>query len=89
MKQRAVGTALYALNLASSYLIMLAVMTCNGGLFVTVVCGLSLGHFWAVQAPRAGAGILGGMPPRGLEQPGSGTWTERARARRTERYDSL
>ena len=45
MKQRAMGTALYALNLASSYLIMLAVVTCNGGLFVTVVCGLSLGHF--------------------------------------------
>lgn len=49
----------------------------------------SRAFFGAVQAPRAGAGILGGMPPRGLEQPGSGTWTERARARRTERYDSL
>ena len=36
---------MYALNLASSYLIMLAVMTCNGGLFVTVIVGLSLGHF--------------------------------------------
>lgn len=36
---------LYGLNLSSSYMIMLAVMTCNGGLFITIVLGLSAGHF--------------------------------------------
>ena len=45
LRQRLVGTSLYALNLCSSYLIMLAVMTCNGGVFFTVVLGLSVGHF--------------------------------------------
>jgi solute carrier family 31 (copper transporter), member 1 len=45
LRQRLMGTALYALNLCSSYLIMLAVMTCNGGVFFTVVLGLSVGHF--------------------------------------------
>lgn len=45
LRRRLWGTALYALNLCSSYLIMLAVMTCNGGVFLTVVLGLSVGHF--------------------------------------------
>jgi hypothetical protein len=45
LKQRVFGTVMYGLNLSSSYLIMLAVMTCNGGLFITVILGLCTGHF--------------------------------------------
>ena len=79
VRQRAVGTVLYGLNLASSYLIMLAVMACNGGIFLTVVFAMMFGHFFgSVQAPRRrGAGLFGGMPSRGLDSPVSGTWTER------------
>ncbi len=36
---------LYALNAATSYLIMLAVMTYNVGYFLTVVLAMGVGHF--------------------------------------------
>ncbi|KAK9828662.1 hypothetical protein WJX72_001385 [[Myrmecia] bisecta] len=36
---------LYAVNLAMSYLLMLAVMTFNVGYFVVIVLGLATGHF--------------------------------------------
>lgn len=42
---RAVHSLLYAVNLAFSYLLMLAVMTFNIGYFVVVVLGLALGNF--------------------------------------------
>lgn len=41
---RLVLPLLYMLNLASSYLIMLVVMTFNGGLFLTVLLGLGVGY---------------------------------------------
>ena len=36
---------LYALNLTTSYLLMLAVMTFNVGYFIAIITGLALGHF--------------------------------------------
>ena len=42
---RAVHSLLYAINLACSYLLMLAVMTFNIGYFFVVVGGLALGNF--------------------------------------------
>lgn len=56
VRQRAVGTVLYGLNLASSYLIMLAVMTCNGGIFLTVVFAMMFGHFLGPSRRPVAAG---------------------------------
>ena len=42
---RVVLTVLYAVNVAISYLLMLAVMTYNVGYFVIIVLGLAIGHF--------------------------------------------
>ena len=42
---RAVHSLLYAVNLACSYLLMLAVMTFNIGYFFVVVAGLAIGNF--------------------------------------------
>ena len=62
MKQRVFGTVLYGLNLSSSYLIMLAVMTCNAGLFATIILGLSTGHFlYKSKRPMPTRGIVGTM----------------------------
>jgi hypothetical protein len=53
-RQRAAGTFLYGANLFSSYLIMLAVMSCNAGVFFSVLAGLSCGHFlFASRRPVA------------------------------------
>lgn len=41
----ALATALYSLQLVSSYLLMLVIMTFNAGLFLAIVCGLSIGFF--------------------------------------------
>lgn len=38
-------TGLYVLNIASSYLLMLAVMTFNVGYFCAVILGMGLGYF--------------------------------------------
>eukprot|EP00897_Mesotaenium_endlicherianum_P005511 jgi/Mesen1/4989/ME000248S04277 len=43
---KAIGTSLYAVNAACSYIIMLIVMTFNGGLFLAVVFGLACGYFF-------------------------------------------
>ncbi len=38
-------TLLYGVNVAISYLLMLAVMTYNVGYFIIIVLGLALGHY--------------------------------------------
>ena len=38
-------TALYAVNVAISYLLMLAIMTYNVGYFIAIVLGLAVGYF--------------------------------------------
>ena len=57
MSRHAAGSLLYTANIATSYLLMLAVMTFNAGYFVTVVLSMGLGHF--LFARRAGQlGVL-------------------------------
>lgn len=46
---------LYALNLTTSYLLMLAVMTYNVGYFLAIICGLALGHLIFFPAALAKA----------------------------------
>ena len=38
-------SALYAINIGFSYLLMLAIMTYNVGYFIVIVLGLATGHF--------------------------------------------
>jgi len=56
------SSALYAVNTASSYLLMLLIMTFNGGVFITIVCGLAIGHF-LFGAQRHVDGDLASMTP--------------------------
>ena len=43
--QQAAYSAMYAMNLGLAYLLMLAVMTYNVGLFFIVIFGLAVGNF--------------------------------------------
>ena len=43
----------YGLNVATSYLLMLAVMTFNAGYFFVIVGGLTVGHFLFSGSPAA------------------------------------
>ena len=45
MLMRATTSLLYGVNIATSYLLMLAVMTFNVGYFVVICAGLAVGHF--------------------------------------------
>ena len=44
--KRFISTFLYMIQVGISYLIMLAVMTYNVGLFVSIVAGYSVGYFF-------------------------------------------
>ena len=50
---RATLSLLYGVNLITSYLLMLAVMSFNVGIFVAIVSGLALGHFIFFPAAAA------------------------------------
>lgn len=51
--ERTYISLLYGLNIATSYLLMLAVMTYNVGYFFIIVAGLALGHFIFLPAASA------------------------------------
>jgi hypothetical protein len=51
----------YALSLVTSYLLMLAVMTYNVGVFVAVVSGMALGHYLFSTGGGQGGGVNGGL----------------------------
>jgi copper transporter 1 len=48
-RARLINSGLYAANMATSFLLMLAVMTYNAGFFFAVVLGLGLGHFFCFK----------------------------------------
>ncbi len=52
-------TVLYAVNVAISYLLMLAVMTYNVGYFFAIVGGLAVGYFlfFSPASPTASADV--------------------------------
>ena len=52
-------TVLYAVNVAISYLLMLAIMTYNVGYFFAIVGGLSVGYFlfFSAASPTASADV--------------------------------
>ena len=54
---RVVLGLLYAFNLTTSYLLMLAVMSYNVGYFIAIVTGLALGHFIFFPAARKASTI--------------------------------
>lgn len=45
------ASALYASNLTTGYLLMLAVMSYNAGIFIAVVLGMGIGHFIFCSKP--------------------------------------
>lgn len=49
----------YGANVTTSYLLMLAVMTFNVGYFVTIVAGLTVGHYLMASVPLEGT--VGGL----------------------------
>jgi hypothetical protein len=56
--QRAGHGALYAVNMGSAYLLMLAAMTYNGGLFIATLAALGTAHaFFYEPAPPGGPGV--------------------------------
>ncbi|XP_029639844.1 high affinity copper uptake protein 1 [Octopus sinensis] len=51
-KRRILQTLLHMIKVANGYILMLVVMTFNTWIFVTVVCGLTVGYFcygWSIQ----------------------------------------
>lgn len=51
LRFRVLNSCLYAANMATGYLLMLAVMTFNVGIFASVVVGMGLGHFLCFHKP--------------------------------------
>jgi hypothetical protein len=73
----ALDSALYAAHIACSYALMLAVMTYNGGVLLTVVASMTAGRVLVAQL-RRGGGARGGAG-------GAGRVAEQGTAAETER----
>jgi hypothetical protein len=72
----ALDSALYAAHIACSYALMLAVMTYNGGVLLTVVAAMTAGRVLVAQLRRGGARGGAGGAGRVAEQ-GTAAETER------------
>jgi hypothetical protein len=62
-RSAAVDALLYGANVLTSYLLMLAVMSFNGGVLLTVVLAMAAGRFLLARPRGGGAGALLTGPP--------------------------
>ena len=61
----------YGANVTTSYMLMLAVMTFNVGYFITIVAGLTVGHFLLFSTPAEGGTGVSMLSELCCPQPGS------------------
>lgn len=59
--QKAVEASLFGINVGLGYLLMLAAMSFNGGVFVAIVAGLACGHFLYRSNSPGGDSACGAM----------------------------
>lgn len=61
LSKKAIDSFLFGINVGLGYLLMLAAMSFNGGVFVAIVAGLAFGHFFYRSNSPGGDSACGAM----------------------------